>query len=120
MTETVKTRVALFPIDKNLDLTKEYQIIDHVNLSGSSPREVGFIPVTDIYSAKSNEQDKLHIIKVAHLKQGEVPDPTQCEFLLKHNIQAYTYELLPQAFYDAAAGKLIDARGYFLVSPRQV
>lgn len=106
MPKTEKIQVNIFPLP-GAKLKGEYKIADHVNLSGEAPGQIGFIPLTDLYTHK-NDPDA---IKVLCLKEGLVPDEEEAKLLLKEGIVAYTYELHEAALYTAAASKQLDARG---------
>lgn len=111
--------ISIVPLDENLSKEQEYQIVDHFNLTGSSPKDIGFIPITELYlnkeeaeanndsSASSREE-----IMVAALREGEVPNEKEKAVLLKQGFKAYSYELIPQALELAAEGYRLNARAY--------
>jgi len=92
---------------------RELRIVDHLNLTGSSPRNIGFIPITDLYLKDENALG----IKVAVLNEGEVPTDEERDLLLSQDVLAYTYALLPLALYYAAEGYTLSARAYVPALP---
>ena len=111
--------VAIIPLTKELDLKKDYQIIDHFNLTGSSPKGIGFIPITELYLNKEeaikhgdSEASAREEIMVLALQEGEFPNEEEKKMLLKQGFKAYSYELIPQALEYAAENYRLNARAY--------
>lgn len=100
-------RVPIFPLDDSL-VEGEFAISDHINLTGSPIKSLGFVPVTDLYEDKLNPC----AIQVACLKHGSQPSPSEKDFLISQNIKAYCYDLIEPALYAAANGTQIKAVGY--------
>ena len=48
--------IPVIPLTEEL-IGKELWIIDHLNLTGSSPRNIGFIPVTELYTTQFNSEN---------------------------------------------------------------
>ena len=48
--------IPVIPLTEEL-AGKELRIVDHLNLTGSSPRNIGFIPVTELYIYESNNEN---------------------------------------------------------------
>ncbi len=48
--------IPVIPLTEEL-AGKELRIVDHLNLTGSSPRNIGFIPVTELYTSQINDED---------------------------------------------------------------
>ncbi|MFM7457577.1 MAG: bifunctional ornithine acetyltransferase/N-acetylglutamate synthase [bacterium] len=48
--------IPVIPLTEEL-AGKELWIIDHLNLTGSSPRNIGFIPVTELYKSQLNNEN---------------------------------------------------------------
>ena len=48
--------IPVIPLTEEL-AGKELRIVDHLNLTGSSPRNIGFIPVTELYTSQLNDED---------------------------------------------------------------
>jgi hypothetical protein len=108
MTATIKKlRVVAFPLDTNLE--GEYRIADHLNLCGKAIKDLGFIPISDLYVDKHNPQ----AIKVACLKEGVEPTDQEKIILLKHGIKAYSYELIEPALRAASQGLQVEGSLYF-------
>ncbi|MEY3370321.1 MAG: hypothetical protein RLZZ361_991, partial [Cyanobacteriota bacterium] len=74
-------RVPIFALDDSLS-SGEYPIADHVNLTGSPIKDLGFIPVTDLYSHKSDST----AIQVACIKHGTEPSGREAEYLVSQDI----------------------------------
>lgn len=102
-----KLRVVAFPLDSSLE--GEYHIADHLNLCGKAIKDLGFIPISDLYVDKHNPQ----AIKVACLKEGVEPTDAETEILLKHGIKAYSYELIEPALRAASEGLQVEGSLYF-------
>ncbi len=100
-------RVPIFALDDSLS-SGEYPIADHVNLTGSPIKDLGFIPVTDLYSHKSDST----AIQVACIKHGTEPSGREAEYLVSQDIKAYCYDLIEPALYAACTGSKISAFGY--------
>lgn len=107
-----KLRVCAFALDESLD--GEYKIADHLNLCGAAIKDLGFIPISDLYVDKENPE----AIKVACLKEGVEPSDDEKAVLLKHGIKAYTYELIEPALRAASQGKTVEAALYFPKLPK--
>ena len=119
--QTKKLRIAIFPLkqeDEHKLKAKKLQIVDHINLTGSSPREIGFIPITDLYTKVTKAGTKA--IKVVCIKNGAIPNEEQSQALLNQGIEAYTYELIPEVLYIAAEGAQIEAEAYIPECPRRI
>ncbi|NBV98021.1 MAG: hypothetical protein EBR67_00740 [Proteobacteria bacterium] len=131
--------IPVIPLTEEL-IGKELWIIDHLNLTGSSPRNIGFIPVTELYTTQFNSEnaeigvpqqslegtaDERVIsrqqcleIKVAALADGEVPSEEEKSLLLAQGIQAYSYALMPLALYYCAEGYTLLAKAYIPSLPK--
>lgn len=93
----------IYPL-KNLN-KKTYEISDHVNLSGFNPlKGAEFIPLSNIYISKKG-------IVVAGVKEGTHPNDLEKKVLLKCNVQAYCYNIVPTAIYATYLGLKIKAVG---------
>ena len=131
--------IPVIPLTEELT-GKELRIVDHLNLTGSSPRNIGFIPVTELYASQFNS-DNTEIgvqhqslegtaaeraisrqqcleIKVAALTDGEVPSEEEKSLLLAQGIQAYSYALMPLALYYCAEGYTLLAKAYIPSLPK--
>lgn len=106
--QILQLRVPVFPLGEELN-TGEYKIADHVNLTGTPIKGLGFIPITDLYVDKNNKD----AIFVACLKAGQKPSEEEAKVLLENGIKAYTYELVQDALQAAAVGKQVEATAYF-------
>jgi glutamate N-acetyltransferase/amino-acid N-acetyltransferase len=131
--------IPVIPLTEEL-AGKELRIVDHLNLTGSSPRNIGFIPVTELYASQFNSDnteigvqhqslegtaDERAIsrqqcleIKVAALTDGEVPSEEEKSLLLAQGIQAYSYALMPLALYYCAEGYTLLAKAYIPSLPK--
>lgn len=112
--------IPVFPLDESISGHDLY-IVDHINLTGSSPRNIGFIPVTELYCSKNSsvkQSSKATPIKVAALAHGEHPNSEEKEILLKHGVQAYSYDLIPLALNYCAEGYTLDAKAYIPKTPK--
>ncbi len=131
--------IPVIPLTEELT-GKELRIVDHLNLTGSSPRNIGFIPVTELYASQFNsdnaeigvQQQSLEgtaderaisrqqclEIKVAALADGEVPSEEEKSLLLAQGIQAYSYALMPLALYYCAEGYTLLAKAYIPSLPK--
>jgi glutamate N-acetyltransferase / amino-acid N-acetyltransferase len=113
MTDTIKQiRVCAFPLEDNLE--GEYKISDHLNLCGKAIKDLGFIPISDLYLDKANPD----AIKVACLKEGVEPTDDEKAILLKHGIKAYSYELIEPALRAASRSQTVEATLYFPKLPK--
>ncbi|MBU6196329.1 MAG: bifunctional ornithine acetyltransferase/N-acetylglutamate synthase [Cyanobacteria bacterium REEB446] len=116
--------IPVIPLTEELT-GKELRIVDHLNLTGSSPRNIGFIPVTELYTSQFNSenagigaQQQCLEIKVAALANGEVPSEEEKSLLLSQGIQAYSYALMPLALYYCAEGYTLSAKAYIPSLPK--
>ena len=123
--------IPVIPLTEEL-VGKELRIIDHLNLTGSSPRNIGFIPVTELYTSQFNSeedheddenveigvQQQCLEIKVAALADGEVPSEEEKALLISQGIQAYSYALMPLALYYCAEGYTLSAKAYIPSLPK--
>ena len=116
--------IPVIPLTEEL-AGKELRIVDHLNLTGSSPRNIGFIPVTELYISESNNENaELGVqqqclgIKVAALADGEIPSEEEKSLLLAQGIQAYSYALMPLALYYCAEGYTLLAKAYIPSLPK--
>jgi hypothetical protein len=118
--------IPVIPLTEELT-GKELRIVDHLNLTGSSPRNIGFIPVTELYISESNNETAAERaisrqqcleIKVAALTDGEVPSEEEKSLLLAQGIQAYSYALMPLALYYCAEGYTLLAKAYIPSLPK--
>jgi glutamate N-acetyltransferase/amino-acid N-acetyltransferase len=116
--------IPVIPLTEELT-GKELRIVDHLNLTGSSPRNIGFIPVTELYVSESNSenvgfevQQQCLEIKVAALADGEVPSEEEKTLLISQGIQAYSYALMPLALYYCAEGYTLSAKAYIPSLPK--
>ncbi|NQY80979.1 MAG: bifunctional ornithine acetyltransferase/N-acetylglutamate synthase [Candidatus Caenarcaniphilales bacterium] len=110
--------ISIVPLDETLNKEQDYQIVDHFNLTGSSPKGIGFIPITELYlnkeEAKATDREELMVVA---LREGEVPNEEEKAVLLKQGFKAYSYELIPQALELAAEGYRLNARAYIPEPP---
>lgn len=84
---------------------KTYQIINHINLSGSNPlKGPNFISLTDVYKSKKG-------ITVAGLKEGVRPNSHEKKVLLKAGAKAYCYNLIPAVILAASRRLKVNAIG---------
>ena len=82
-----------------------YEIKDHINLSGYNPLQgPNFVSLTNIYRGSSG-------IIVLGLPDGVHPNNKEKEILLKVNIKAYCYNLVPTAIFAASLGLKFKAFG---------
>jgi glutamate N-acetyltransferase/amino-acid N-acetyltransferase len=116
--------IPVIPLTEELT-GKELWIIDHLNLTGSSPRNIGFIPVTELYTTQLNDgnagigvQQQCLGIKVAALADGEIPSEEEKALLISQGIQAYSYALMPLALYYCAEGYTLLAKAYIPSVPK--
>jgi glutamate N-acetyltransferase/amino-acid N-acetyltransferase len=116
--------IPVIPLTEEL-VGKELWIIDHLNLTGSSPRNIGFIPVTELYISEPNNEnagigdgEQCLEIKVAALADGEIPSEEEKSLLLSRGIQAYSYALMPLALYYCAEGYTLSAKAYIPSLPK--
>ena len=107
--------IPVIPLTEELT-GKELRIVDHLNLTGSSPRNIGFIPVTELYVSQSNSENAG--IKVAALADGEIPSEEEKALLISQGIQAYSYALIPLALYYCAEGYTLSAKAYIPSLPK--
>ena len=108
--------IPVIPLTEELH-GKELRIIDHLNLTGSSPRNIGFIPITELYAPKPSNENSIEI-KVAALLDGEVPSEEEKSLLIEQGIQAYSYALIPLALYYSAEAYTLSAKAYIPSSPK--
>lgn len=93
----------IYPL-KNIN-SKTVEIADHVNLSGFNPlKGAEFIPLANIYQFKNG-------IVIAGLKEGTHPNNIEKNVLLKCNVKAYCYNIVPTAIYATFLGLKIEALG---------
>ena len=105
----VKLTDYIYPL-KSLD-KKNYEIKDHINLSGSNPlKGPNFISLTNIYVSTKG-------IIVVGLKKGVHPNEKEKRILLKSGVKAYCYNLVPKAILAASQGKRIKAIGIVKMCP---
>jgi glutamate N-acetyltransferase/amino-acid N-acetyltransferase len=116
--------IPVIPLTEELT-GKELRIVDHLNLTGSSPRNIGFIPVTELYVSESNSENvgfevrqQCLEIKVAALADGEIPSEEEKALLISQGIQAYSYALMPLALYYCAEGYTLSAKAYIPSLPK--
>ena len=116
--------IPVIPLTEKL-VGKELRIIDHLNLTGSSPRNIGFIPVTELYASQFNSenaeigvQQQCLEIKVAALADSEIPSEEEKALLISQGIQAYSYALIPLALYYCAEGYTLLAKAYIPSLPK--
>ena len=116
--------IPVIPLTEKLT-GKELWIIDHLNLTGSSPKNIGFIPVTELYTTQLNDENaeigvrqQCLRIKVAALADGEVPSEEEKSLLLSQGILAYSYALMPLALYYCAEGYTLLAKAYIPSLPK--
>lgn len=109
-----RIRIDIYPLP-GVELSGEYKIADHVNLSGSAPR-LGFNPLTDLYSYK---HDKNAII-VACLKAKIKPTEEEAAVLKANGVKAYTYSLLEPALFAAANNQKLEAIGFVPSLPKGI
>ena len=107
MPNTITLHSSIYPLE-GISLSGSYPIADHINLSGSSPKHIGFLPLTELYIDKHNPD----AIIVACLKQGSKPSPEETSMLRSLGVQAYSYDLLEEALYAAAQGFKVKATGF--------
>lgn len=103
-------QVEIFPF-AGVEIAGQVLIRDHVNLSGSSPKDIGFVPITDLYfceQAESNGSAK-DLIKVACLKDGIKPSAEEEAKLKEAGVVAYTYSLKDHALQAAASSTRVRA-----------
>jgi glutamate N-acetyltransferase / amino-acid N-acetyltransferase len=108
--------IPVIPLTEELH-GKELRIIDHLNLTGSSPRNIGFIPITELYAPKPSNENSIEI-KVAALLDGEVPSEEEKSLLIEQGIQAYSYALIPLALYYSAEAYTLSAKAYIPSLPK--
>lgn len=113
MNDPQKIKVAIFPLS-GVKLERENLIGDHINLSGSSPKDIGFIPITDLYIDKHNPE----AIKVACLKEGVLPSQEEETKLREQGVSAYSYDLVERALCTASSGKQLQAIGFVPELPK--
>lgn len=102
----ISLKKKIYPLIK---LTKkEYQITDHVNLSGENPlKGPKFISLTNLYV----KNKKLPGLKVAILKEGVIPTKKEKTKLVKVGIKGYCYDLAEDIIYAAFLGLKVNAKG---------
>lgn len=121
-------QVRVFPLG-GVDLPERSLIVDHINLSGSSPKGIGFVALDSLYlslgdleevlSEKENlfekgiskEELPAEEIIVACLKEGVKPKPEEEKVLLENGVKAYCYDLLDEALISASKGYKIIVTG---------
>ncbi len=109
---SIKLRVDIYPLP-GVELSGEYPISDHINLSGVAPR-LGFNPITELYTHKHTKG----AIVVACLKPGTKPTNEEASVLKANGVQAYCYGLLEAALYAAAQGIKVEAYGFVPQAPQ--
>lgn len=93
----------IYPLKNLRDKTVE--ISDHVNLSGFNPlKGAKFIPLSNIYLSKKG-------IIIAGLEKGTHPNIMEKKVLLKCNVQAYCYNIVPTVIYATYLGLKIKTLG---------
>ncbi|MCE2929027.1 MAG: bifunctional glutamate N-acetyltransferase/amino-acid acetyltransferase ArgJ [Candidatus Caenarcaniphilales bacterium] len=112
--ETLKISFPVFPLDSSLVAGQEYKIADHVNLSGHSPKHIGFIPITDLYLDKHNSE----AIIIAALKPGVIPTEEEKKVLLANGIKAYAYDFTEDVLFAAANGRQVEAMAFVPKLPK--
>lgn len=80
--------IPVIPLTEEL-IGKELRIIDHLNLTGSSPRNIGFIPVTELYASQFNSEN------------AEIEVQQQCNILI----------YLDPPYYSATHSRLYGKKG---------
>lgn len=115
----MKTKEIFIPVIPLTDelFGKDLRIVDHLNLSGKSPGNIGFIPITELYLSKPSSENSLEI-KVAALNEGEIPTEEEKALLISQNVLAYSYALIPLALYYAAEGYTLSAKAYIPSMPK--
>ncbi len=106
MPQIVKLRVDIYPLP-GVELSGEYPISDHINLSGIAPK-LGFNPITELYTHKHTK----NAILVVCLKSGTKPTEKEAEVLKANGVKAYCYGLIEPALYAAAQGIQVEAYGF--------
>ena len=114
--KTKEISVAIVPLTE-LGETKQFRIVDHFNLTGSSPKGIDFIPITELYLRAEETENDLEEIMVVALQEAEVPNEEEKAVRLKQGFKAYSYELIPQALELAAEGYRLDAKAYISEIP---
>ena len=109
----IELRIDIYPLPGE-KLVGDYAIADHINLSGSSPRDIGFVPLTNLYADANNP----NAIVVACLKAATHPTKTEAEVLRQQGVKAYCYGLLEPALYAAANNEQVRAIGFVPSLPK--
>lgn len=112
MSEVLKKEIVVFPLEKNL--SGDFYISDHINLSGKIIKEVGFVPLAEIYT----EIKGLKPLKVAAIKDGTRPNEAETKKLLEQGVQAYSYEIFEIAAYAAANEKKLQVKASIVKIPK--
>jgi glutamate N-acetyltransferase / amino-acid N-acetyltransferase len=130
MKQIYKSKVEIFPLDDEcFQLISErcietgthplVFISDHINLSGKAIKDLGFIPITDLYVDEKAEKLSPHkSIVVAGLKEGVIPTIAEAEILKSQGILAYSYSLLEKSLWAAASGMKLCIQGFIPKIPR--
>ncbi len=118
--EILELKIEVYPLG-DLEIAEGSLVRDHINLSGSSPKDLGFIPITDLYvNSESKVYSKLSkhgsrkdgSIIVACLKEGVTPSEEETKKLLEEGVSAYTYSLIKESLQAASQKKKVKAEAY--------
>jgi glutamate N-acetyltransferase/amino-acid N-acetyltransferase len=110
-----KIRVLAFALDDDLlKVNSDFKVADHINLTGEALKNIGFVPITDLYVNKHDQG----AIKIACIKQGVVLTQQEKTSLLALGVRAYSYDLIKEVLYAAAQGIQVEASVYFAKVPQ--
>ncbi len=98
--------IDIYPLP-GIKLTGNHAIKDHINLTGTAIKDIGFVPLGELYTAHNDP----NAIIVVGIKAGTTISDKEAELLKEAGAKAYSYSLIEPALYAAANGYQLNATG---------